>query len=122
MKSIYATVFRPETDCTNHGVSEKRNHFILYSADTTIEQIKAEIEKLNGRMKIEDCLLVKGKSDYIYCTPVFEVNGKVSTGFMAGGNFIYSSDSRFEEISGCSHPIPIHDRTESWELYNALST
>lgn len=37
-------------------------------------------------------------------------------GPMFGGNFIYTSDSR---LPGGS-PIPVHDRFESWELYERL--
>ena len=33
---------------------------------------------------------------------------------MAGGNFAYSSDSRYREITGMWTPIPIHDRIEPW--------
>lgn len=32
--------------------------------------------------------------------------------YMMGGNFLYTSDSRFKEITGISYPIAIHDRYE----------
>ena len=38
-------------------------------------------------------------------------------GPMAGGNFVYSPDSRFPS----EYPLPIHDRWESPELYDLLS-
>lgn len=31
---------------------------------------------------------------------------------MAGGNILYTSDSRFKQITGISYPIAIHDRYE----------
>ena len=40
---------------------------------------------------------------------------------MAGGNFAYSSDSRFERITGSHQPISIHDRIETQEEYDNLS-
>ena len=27
----------------------------------------------------------------------------------AGGNFLYTSDCRFKEITGIEYPVPIHD-------------
>lgn len=32
--------------------------------------------------------------------------------YMAGGNFLYTSDSRFREITKSKYPISIHDRYE----------
>lgn len=32
--------------------------------------------------------------------------------YMAGGNILYTSDSRFKQITGISYPIAIHDRYE----------
>ena len=36
---------------------------------------------------------------------------------MFGGNFVYTSDSRFPS----DYPIPIHDRFETQEQYDQLS-
>ena len=38
-------------------------------------------------------------------------------GPMFGGNFVYTSDSRFPS----DYPIPIHDRFETQEQYDQLS-
>ena len=40
---------------------------------------------------------------------------------MAGGTFANSSDSRFREAVGIYGAIPIHDRVESWALYESMS-
>lgn len=47
--------------------------------------------------------------DYIFAVPV-EPKRIGAAGPMAGGNFIYSHDSRFRKIS--QYPIPVHDRFE----------
>lgn len=39
------------------------------------------------------------------------------TPWMFGGNFIYTSDSRFP----AEYPIPLHDRTETWEMNERMS-
>lgn len=50
---------------------------------------------------------------YYHAEPIDQPSGMV--GPMFGGNFCYSSDSRFREI--CQYPIPIHDRFETVEAY-----
>ena len=47
----------------------------------------------------------------------FEVYPKGNVGYMFGGNFIHTSDSRIPN----DYPIPIHDRQETQEQYNHLS-
>lgn len=47
--------------------------------------------------------------DYVYAVPA----GHDGKWLMFGGNFIWSSDSRFRELS--TQPIPLHDRVEPWE-------
>lgn len=43
-------------------------------------------------------------------------------GPMASGAFAHSDDSRWTAFTGGSGPIPLHDRYESIELCNALSS
>lgn len=50
---------------------------------------------------------VMGK-EYIDCKPAY----CRKRWYMMGGNFLYTSDSRFKEITGISYPIAIHDRYE----------
>lgn len=45
--------------------------------------------------------------EYVYAVP-FDIQGKH---LMAGGNFVYSCDSRFAR-GVCPYPIPVHDRME----------
>ena len=40
---------------------------------------------------------------------------------MNGGTFAYTSDSRFSEAIKLYGALPIHDRRESWEQYEAMS-
>lgn len=42
-------------------------------------------------------------------------------GPMASGAYAVNSDDRWEQLTGGSAPIALHDRFESVELYNALS-
>lgn len=56
------------------------------------------------------------RGDYIHAEPVNKpINGNI--GWMAGGTFIYSCDSRFP----AHYPIPLHDRQETQANYDILS-
>jgi hypothetical protein len=50
--------------------------------------------------------LERGAAPYIHAEPVGETRVK-----MAGGNFVYSSDSRYHRAAG-DYPISVHDRVE----------
>lgn len=43
-------------------------------------------------------------------------------GPMASGAFVYSSDSRWTDLTGEQGPLPLHDRYETAAQYNALSS
>jgi hypothetical protein len=58
--------------------------------------------------------LVK-RNNFVHAEPVQQPTGLV--GPMAGGTFIYSSDSRFPS----QYPIALHDRWETQEQYDSLS-
>ena len=45
-----------------------------------------------------------------------------SVGPMFGGTFVGSSDSRFRKATGQRGPIPLHDRYETTEEYERMST
>lgn len=46
--------------------------------------------------------------EYVDCKPAY----CRKRWYMAGGNILYTSDSRFKQITGISYPIAIHDRYE----------
>jgi hypothetical protein len=46
-------------------------------------------------------------NEYMHCVPLSEADtGRT----MNGGNFVYTSDSRFSALS--KYPLPVHDRIE----------
>ena len=47
--------------------------------------------------------------------------GEGLTSYMFGGTYAATSDSRWREATGIYGAVPIHDRSETYELYNALS-
>jgi hypothetical protein len=52
--------------------------------------------------------------EHLHAEPIDPPTG---VGWMAGGNFIWTSDSRFPS----DYPIAVHDRQESQDQYNMLS-
>lgn len=100
-------------DCTNGGASSKQDSFILVDQD-----INAPFE-----VKEDDIYLIvvrRNLSGRIYKHVEPRRNGeKIGSGVgpMFGGNFIYTSDSRFPN----DYPLPIHDRFETQAEYNAMS-
>ena len=89
-------------DCTNNGISAHARDLYILS-------------KQNGPFEPEDirqCVYIEWRQicgeKYIDCKPVY----CHERWCMDGGNFLYSSDSRFKEITGSSYPISIHDRYE----------
>ena len=88
-------------DCTNNGVtSETSQTFVVPCEFGPISSDWAE--------EREYVILVPGKAgNRMHVKP--EGVGRHT---MFGGNFVYSSDSRFKENYG-SNPIHVHDRIEN---------
>jgi len=92
-------------DCTANGITSKVSRILL--VDDSIE----------GPFKVGKESSICGR-EYIHAEPrkeSFEMRGDRYG--MFGGNFIYTSDSRFPN----SYPIPVHDRFETLEEYEAFS-
>lgn len=99
---VYRNDFR---DCTNGGISSKyRELYILsdyggpFEPEDIRECVKLEFREIAGER-------------YVNAKPVY-FPGRW---YMAGGNFLYSSDSRYKELTGISYPISVHDRYEGSE-------
>lgn len=95
-------------DCTNGGVSSRTDSFDLFAPHLTFAQVADHcLEKgidMNKALK----LVCREHPDYIHAEPIID-RGKW---YMAGGNFVKSSDSRFKDLTGIRYPVPVHDRTE----------
>ena len=98
-------------DCTLNGVSSR------YDCLKMIEE--SEVPTWTGD---RDDVVVKinrilwgEPAPYLVPLDLYEANKNASLPIMFGGNFGYTSDSRFG-----SSPIAIHDRCETWEMYNSM--
>jgi hypothetical protein len=108
MKGLILEVYRSKgMDCTNGGVSATADELLLVGPGVP------EIFEPNGRPVVR---LKMSNGGAGYCHLVPDLCAGKWTQF--GGNFAYTSDSRFSEIVekfvGHEHggPIKIHDRVE----------
>lgn len=95
---------KQNVDCSANGISSKNDTLIL------IDEENENFCKVFEGDETNTVKIVRreiGGRKYIHCTPITE-RPKNCNGPMFGGNFIYSSDSRFPN----DYPIPIHDRYE----------
>ena len=99
-------------DCTNDGLSSKMDHLPLVVLDRD-ETEESAINSLtaDGKNPNEYLVLVRRElwgENRDYIKPLTEKRW-----VMFGGNFAYSSDSRFGQFTGSHQPIQIHDRVEN---------
>jgi len=119
LRGLSVYVYRsPLGDCTNNGVTSIADRFILVddSINGPFTVKENEIYLVLVRRIIRDS--DTKNNEYIHAEP--RMNGEKINNCdygMMGGNFIYCCDSRFPS----DYPIPVHDRFENQETYNALS-
>lgn len=106
VRCISASVYVDKTrsDCTNNGIS-RRFAEILIEHPRGNEEV--DLDNPPENFCVLRTLEFNGKPYYRLIPYYLDKNGKHS---MFGGNFAYSSDSRFRELS--EYPLPIHDRVE----------
>lgn len=96
-------------DCTNRGISSKHNSLILLYGD-----IPADFQPDPDKHYLKLVTRFLFGKNYLHAEPLNDPQG---IGWMSGGNFIWSCDSRFPN----NYPISIHDRQETKEQYERMS-
>ena len=110
------------SDCTGGGVTSRHHKIRLFWECTREEAV--DYCKEHG-IDVDACLWLQPRElwgeDHSYARPLVHQPDKV--GPMFGGNFIYTSDANFPKLYGLrtGSPIPVHDRYETQEEYDALS-
>lgn len=122
MDKLTVWVYRDSLgDCTGRGVSSRHNTMTLFSNCTKKEALQHCIDNC---IDVDSALYLNMRElwgeDHPFAEPLIKPSNKV--GPMFGGNFVYTSDSRLYRFGGKYHlPIPVHDRFETQEEYDALS-
>ena len=107
MKALPIDVYRRKgVDCTNDGISSKYDTLLLACDEGFLDV--DESDPPENLVKINKRFL---GGAYVY--RVVPYNKPTGAGWMFGGNFAYTSDSRFHRMLGDVYgAIAIHDRQE----------
>lgn len=112
-KGMLVFVYRDcHDDCTGGGITGKLDQMVLVGVDGPF-QVKDDEPYLE---------LVRRNlfgGEYLHAEPRNVGDKSNLVGPMFGGNFVYTSDSRFNAVS--KYPIPVHDRWETRQAYDSLS-
>jgi hypothetical protein len=106
MKGLLVDVYKfPLADCTNGGVTG--------GTITKAVLIGPGLPKIFEPSADAPALFVQTRGNFptIAVPEQPDANGRTQTWWMAGGNFVYTSDSRYREAIGW-HPIAVHDRRD----------
>lgn len=118
MKKLSAEIYTPSYgNCSNGGISARYGSVMCYFLEDgeTIEDIKDYED--NAVIFIPRMLW--GKKHYLF-EPLAPTK-KGYTSYMMGGCYVGSSDSRFSEYTDGFDILPLHDRSDTWEMYYAMT-
>lgn len=111
VKGLMVRVLRSEHDSTNNGATSRFNRFIL--VDSEVAGVFEPDKKMPALKLVRRT--ISGKP-YLHAEPLDPVPAG-HVGYMFGGNFIFTSDSRFPS----RYPIPVHDRMDTEEQFKHMS-
>lgn len=113
VKALAIDVYRRKgTDCSNGGISWKFDRLLLVGVNGP-ETVDMDNPPANAVKMVTRTF---GFGTFSHLEPL-NAPDDGCVGWMAGGAFGYTSDSRFPS----SQPISIHDRQETQEQYDMLS-
>lgn len=115
-KALPVSVYRSSSlgDCTNGGVSARYDDLLVLCDDG---YITVDLENPPKNL-VEVVHRNMWGRDLYHIEPYAAAKG---AGWMMGGNYAATSDSRFSKLCGGQYgAVAIHDRDESWELYNSM--
>lgn len=114
MKGLLAWIYKEGgRDSSNFGLSSRCDKVVIVGKG--IPEISEASDDCPAVEIVERIVIGK---PYLTAYPV-KAAPQHQTLYMFGGCFIWSCDSRFRDIS--EYPVPLHDRSETWEQYDALS-
>lgn len=111
---VKATVYRNAhgDDCTNSGASSRFTTLYIYASRVMIRAalLDAEQRDLNIAQCFRVGLVYVGDTTHYYVKPLNPaLAGKWK---MFGGNFVFTCDSRWKEVTKIDYHLPVHDRIE----------
>lgn len=116
-KGLIANIYKSKTlgDCSNGGISADHDEVLVVLDEPSCQVF----EERKGLPCVKIVRRILFEKEYVHAEPI-DTKDKTKVGFMAGGTFIYSLDSRFSEFVN-KYPVSLHDRQETQEEYDMLS-
>jgi len=110
---VLVKVYSDGGDATNDGLTSKYDEFVLLGID-------GPFKSNNEHIALKVVKRMIGGREYLHAEAADEKDRPSNmVGPMFGGNFIFTTDTRFWEIS--RYPIPVHDRFETPQQNERLS-
>ncbi len=108
MTGLSVSIFKDSDyngDCTNKGFSSQRTRAFVFSDEVSLRGNYTP----NEITDTDYLVITKGPYNSLRAVPKSLIENKAQV--MFGGNFVYTSDSRFSELNN-GNPIKIFDRVE----------
>lgn len=138
-KGMLLTVYRPAPagdpllgrDATAGGISSKASKVVVtrvrheWENGPSTEDVPADMRVFAPSPDAPEVTLVIRDNGHVRWLHLEPVNGPPAdqTWWMSGGNYAGTSDSRWSRLTGNhGEMVRIHDRSDTWETYNRLST
>lgn len=118
MRAISIEVYsnRKYRGCANGGISEKYDELLLVHDRGNIEIDENNLPENLVKVVVRNMFGKEVRHIEPYNRP-----DRGNVGWMAGGSYAASCDSRFREVAGHYGALSIHDRQESQQMYDELS-
>jgi len=122
MKGLSCSIFKNPLfkDCANGGLSERVNNVIIVVTDEQAKELSLPFEPSESHPAVKLVKRTICGELYVHAEPI-NPPPKGMVGWCAGGTFIETSDSRYSKIVGHPYPIPLHDRCDTEEDFEALT-
>lgn len=101
-------------ECSNNGISHWANEVTIVTDNQELQVFETEPKDELRRPIVKIVKRIICGEEYIHAEPIDDPQG---VGWMAGGSYIWSCDSRFRQHIN-AYPIPLHDRQETQKEYD----
>lgn len=101
--------------CANGGISERYDELLLVHERGPIVIDEDNLPENLVKVVVRNVMGREVRHIEPYNSP-----DRGCVGWMAGGSYAASSDSRFSEIAGSYGALAIHDRQESQQMYDMM--
>lgn len=136
MRGLNCDIYQsPRGNFSNDGISAKFNEVCIVGVADEVHGRRGALRMFAQadmvpfkRDGVPAAIVVRrrmGSEVLLHVEPLTELDDRTGTPWMAGGAFVGTSDSRLRKLIGEGAfygALSLHDRTETWDQYTALSS